>query len=276
MGLSGIGGFAGALLFTFSRGPWLGGIIAIASYFAVGPKGFSRSILMGFVGAIFATGILISPMGDGIINALPFVNGGTAEADETISYRQKLFKNGTEVIMERPAFGSTTYYEHPKMMELTQGQGIIDLVNSYIQVALAKGLVGLFFFAGILLSALWAAFRAMGLSKNQAPELSAYARGAFAAMVAIILIIATTSSNPPLPILYFSIAGLCVSIRRIVEAERQSDFAGLGVEGALADGGGAAKSGLGPSATQSIRKATEKQTERAGVRDAEAQALARK
>ncbi|MEO1426083.1 MAG: O-antigen ligase family protein, partial [Pseudomonadota bacterium] len=133
MSISGLGGFAGALLFTFSRGPWLGGIIAIISYFAVGPKGISRSIMMGFVGAILATGILISPMGEGIVQALPFANNANAEADETISYRQKLFKNGVEVIMERPLFGSTTFYEHPKMIALTQGQGIIDLVNSYIQ-----------------------------------------------------------------------------------------------------------------------------------------------
>ncbi|MEL6506195.1 MAG: O-antigen ligase family protein [Pseudomonadota bacterium] len=274
MSISGLGGFAGALLFTFSRGPWLGGIIAIASYFAVGPKGISRSIMMGFVGAILATGILISPMGEGIVQALPFANNANAEADETISYRQKLFKNGVEVIMERPAFGSTTFYEHPKMIALTQGQGIIDLVNSYIQVALAKGLVGLFFFAGILLSAMWAAFRAMGLSKNQAPEMSAYARGGFSAMVAIILVLATTSSNPPLPILYFSIAGLCVSIRRIVEAERQNDFAGI-TAGASGHGGQIDRQ-AGPLATQSIRKAFQVQESRAEARDAEALALARK
>jgi len=274
MSISGLGGFAGALLFTFSRGPWLGGIIAIISYFAVGPKGISRSIMMGFVGAILATGILISPMGEGIVQALPFANNANAEADETISYRQKLFKNGVEVIMERPLFGSTTFYEHPKMIALTQGQGIIDLVNSYIQVALAKGLVGLFFFTGILLSAMWAAFRAMGLSKNQAPEMSAYARGGFSAMIAIILVLATTSSNPPLPILYFSIAGLCVSIRRIVEAERQNDFAGI-TAGASGHGGQIDRQ-AGPLATQSIRKASQLQESRAEARDAEALALARK
>ncbi|MEM1194146.1 MAG: O-antigen ligase family protein [Pseudomonadota bacterium] len=274
LGLLGIGGLAGALLFTFSRGPWLGAVVAIATFIATGPKGFTRSIMMGFVGAILATGILISPMGEGIVQALPFANNANAEADETISYRQKLFKNGVEVIMERPLFGSTTFYEHPKMIALTQGQGIIDLVNSYIQVALAKGLVGLFFLAGILLSAMWAAFRAMGLSKNQAPEMSAYARGGFSAMVAIILVLATTSSNPPLPILYFSIAGLCVSIRRIVEAERQNDFAGI-TAGASGHGGQIDRQ-AGPLATQSIRKASQLQESRAEARDAEALALARK
>ncbi|MEL6111365.1 MAG: O-antigen ligase family protein [Pseudomonadota bacterium] len=274
LGIMGLGGYAGALLFTFSRGPWLGAIIAIGSFIAIGPKGFTRSIMMGFVGAILAAGILVSPLGDGIIKALPFVNTGSDEADETISYRQKLFTNGVEVIMENPVLGSTTYYEHPKMIALTQGQGIIDLVNSYIQVALAKGLLGLFFFAGILLSALWAALRAMALSKTQAPELSAYARGCFAAMAAIIVVIGTTSSNPPLPILYFSMAGLCVSIRRIVEAQRLTNFAGD--DAAVAS---PSPTATGPNSTLSIRKAQEDQAANAArtqKRDAEAQALARK
>ena len=47
---------------------------------------------------------------------------------------------------------------------MVQGQGIVDLVNTYVQVALRSGLVGLSLFAGVLVSAFLAAIQARKLS----------------------------------------------------------------------------------------------------------------
>ena len=51
------------------------------------------------------------------------------------------------------------------MESLRQGEGIIDLVNTYEQIALSRGLTGVFLYLGPYLIALWLAF---GLSRRSA------------------------------------------------------------------------------------------------------------
>ena len=96
--------------------------------------------------------LLLTPIGDRIINLLPYV--GSEENTVTADYRTKLLENSWIVIQRNPVFGSVDYLETPEMQEMIQGQGIIDVVNTYIQVALNTGLVGLglfvLFFAAVL------------------------------------------------------------------------------------------------------------------------------
>ncbi len=220
MAASGIAAFAGALLLTFSRGPWLGAVVSTATYVVSGPKGFSRGIVAGAFAVLAFIVLALSPIGDKVLSILPFF--GDVDADNsTVSYRQRLFENGVKVIMMNPWFGSTNYLETPEMRELLQGQGIIDLVNSYIQVGLAKGLVGLGLFVGILFSGANAAFQAMLKTAKTDNEFSGYCRAIFAALIGVIVVIGTTSSISQVPIFYWMLAGLGVSVRRIAQ-ESQS------------------------------------------------------
>jgi len=255
---AGISGFAGALLLTFSRGPWLGAVISIAMYVVSGPKGLSRGVVAGFASIFLFIILALSPFGDKVLGILPFFGDVDGEY-ETFSYREKLFRNGSQVIMENPFFGSTKFWENPKMQELIQGQGIIDLVNSYIQVGLNHGLVGLSLFVGILFSSCYGAYRAMRLLRPHNRELSAYARAFFASMAGIIVLIATTASNSQVPIFYWMLAGLCVSIRRLSEEQKKLAFAGVIAGGGSVDGGGSGSqvTSSHPSSELSLRRAQE-------------------
>ena len=109
--IGGIAGLAGALFVTVSRGPWLGAVVSAGMFVISGPKGFSRGFIAGCLGILIFAGAALSPMGDRVIALLPFV--GTEEGEkETFDYREQLFRNGSQVIMENPLFGSTNYLKH--------------------------------------------------------------------------------------------------------------------------------------------------------------------
>ncbi len=207
---------AGGLLLSFSRGPWMGATIATALYVLTGPKGLSRGMMVGAASVIGLAFLAITPLGNKIFGFLPFFGGEIGES-ENLDYRARLFENGMRVIRENPLFGSTNYLEHPLMVELFQGQGIIDLVNTYIQVGLGYGFVGIFLFVMILASALWSALRAQAMTRQTDPQFSAIARAGFASMVGMMAVIATMSNVYQVEIFYWTFAGLCVGMRRVAE-----------------------------------------------------------
>jgi len=207
---------AGGLLLSFSRGPWMGATIATALYVLTGPKGLSRSVMVGAASVMGLAFLGITPLGSKIFGFLPFFGDEIGES-ENIDYRARLFENGMRVIRENPLLGSTNYLENPLMVELFQGQGIIDLVNTYIQVGLGYGFVGVFLFVMILVSALWSAFRAQAMTRRTDPQFSAMARAGFASMVGMMAVIATMSNIYQVEIFYWMFAGLCVGMRRVAE-----------------------------------------------------------
>ncbi len=135
----------GGAISTVSRGPWVGtavGLIVLALISS------SRSkIQTGFVGlSVLILPILIfTSFGEKLVSYLPFV--GSVET-ETIDYRHSLIDIAINVISHNPFFGAYDYFLRPEIEALRQGQGIIDIVNTYVGVALYSGLVGLFLFVG--------------------------------------------------------------------------------------------------------------------------------
>jgi O-antigen ligase len=137
-----------ALLLTFSRGPWFGALIVYLSFSALGPHALSK--MFKALGGIILVGsaLFTTPFGDRIVHVLPFM-GGTVDLDSYL-YRQQLLASSLEVIKEHPFFGDRFVYRDLESMR--QGQGIIDFVNTYAEIALSYGLVGLGLFLGFILS----------------------------------------------------------------------------------------------------------------------------
>lgn len=79
----------------------------------------------------------------GISIALP-MSLGFIEAE--FGYRYRLFVVSSDVIIDNFIFGSMTPLEDPRMEVLRQGEGIIDLVNTYVDFALHYGMTGLYLF----------------------------------------------------------------------------------------------------------------------------------
>src|SRR5213078_3480682 len=93
---------------------------------------------------------------------------------------------------------------------MTQGQGIVDIVNSYVEVALRSGIVGLFFFGGFMAAVFLASLRA----RRQEPE--DLGRALAAAQLSVLVTIGSVSSIVVIPWVYWCLAGLLVGYARLV------------------------------------------------------------
>jgi O-antigen ligase len=150
--------FWGGFLASFTRGAWVGAVIVYFLYAALGPRALSKTAKA--IGISIVTVILIyfSPLADRIMSVLPFLGGNVDSIN--IVYRQRLFDRAWQIIQQSPMLGDQGALL--KMQDLRQGQGIIDLVNTYIGILLDNGFVGLTLFLLVCLIPLfkvWSATR---------------------------------------------------------------------------------------------------------------------
>jgi O-antigen ligase len=155
---------------------------------------------------------LISPYRDRVINILPFI--GDTDVG-SVTYRQTLLENSLLVISQRPWFGGGNYYNELASMGMVQGEGIIDLVNTYICIALSQGCVGLVLFVGVFAAAGARLFRA-STGAELSPEVHLLGRSLISTLVAMLVTIATVSPILCIPTLYWTLAGLCVGCVRFL------------------------------------------------------------
>ena len=203
---------AGAIA-ALSRGPWVGlaaGVVVFTLMSANRKRDFSR--LLAGTSLVLAI-VLISPYRDRVINILPFV--GSTDAG-SVTYRQMLLESSLLVISQRPWFGGGNYYNELASMGMVQGEGIVDLVNTYLCIALSQGCVGLVLFVGVFVAAGARLFRAWNCAEVS-PEAHLLARSLISALVAMLVTIATVSPILCIPILYWVLAGLCVGCARFLE-----------------------------------------------------------
>lgn len=138
------------LYFTGARGSWLAGAL-IAGLLSV--RWFIRSPKHFLVACGLA--VVLLPAGQAALESVEDEEG-------TFDYRQQLIASAIPMILERPIGGYNGLAEVEatgRLEHLRQGEGIIDLVNTYIQIAMLEGIVGLVLFLGSLLLALFALLR---------------------------------------------------------------------------------------------------------------------
>lgn len=212
------------LLAAYSRGPWLTAMVILFSYLALSPRGASKLIKAMLVAGIASGLLLVSPIGDRIIDNLPFV--GTVDA-ENVSYRQQLLETSWRLILQHPFFGSPSFLA--QMEHMRQGQGIIDLVNVYVVVALYYGLVGLAVFMSVFLGAMWKAYcRARSLASTD-PELSLLGVNLLACMLGTLLMMGTAGLSPVMKNMFYLLASLAAAYAYMVlEPEDESTEAAAG------------------------------------------------
>lgn len=203
----------GGAIASLSRGPWVGAAILYATYIATGRSAIKKLTLLALAGTLALPLLTIIPGGQKVINLLPFV--GNVET-ENITYRERLIDNALIVIQRNLWFGSVDYRNTPEMEAMRQGQGIIDIVNTYIAVALEYGVVGLTLFVGFFLSVIWVIRKAIRQIRNPDDEMHRLGRALFATLGGILVIIFTVSSITIIPIVYWSVAGLGVAYAQMV------------------------------------------------------------
>jgi O-antigen ligase len=201
------------LVAPLSRGPWLGAAVMLVFLILTGPaagKNFAKLTLFGAVALGLA---LVSPIGEKVIDLAP------DSSDPNVIYRQQLLAVSLDLIWDNPFFGSFDYINTPEMEAMRQGQGIIDIVNTYVAVGLGSGLVGLSLFAGFFLAVIGRLFRTIRNLRN--PDDEAYQLGQvlLAVLLGIIVMIGTVSSISFIPVVYWTLAGVGVAYSRMVERQ---------------------------------------------------------
>ncbi len=226
---------AAGLLATFSRGPWIGGALAVGAYVATTRKAFGNFFRLSVAGAVCLFALAVTPFGDSILEILPFIGEGDSN---TIDYRARLFEVGWRVAMQTPWFGSEGYMDSPAMQELIQGQGIIDIVNAYLRIVLDTGLVGLSLYFGAVGFAMLAALQAIGPARKMNSELESYCQAYFAALLGLTIILATTTNTiAQIKEVTWVLCGICVGLARSVALEQRerANTPAVAAAGALAD-----------------------------------------
>jgi O-antigen ligase len=213
---------AAGLFAPLSRGPWIGAATIVAVFITTGRNAVKRLILLALAGVLALPLLAILPGGQKVLDLLPFV--GTLET-ENITYRERLIDNAVIVIQRNPWLGSFDYRNTPEMQSMIQGQGIIDIVNTYISLALEMGLIGLTLFVVFFATVLFGIRTAMRSFPDKDDEARRLGRALFATLAGILVIIFTVSSITVIPVVYWSAAGLGVAYAQMTRRLRHTEAA---------------------------------------------------
>lgn len=197
----------GGLLGTFSRGGWLGAATVYFTFNAVGPRAVSRLVKGTTLAVALAGLVAVSPIGDPILEMLPQA-GKPADM-----YRHRLAERGWELVLAHPFFGDQ--FPWPEMDDLRQGEGIIDIVNTYLGVGLNYGLIGLFLFLSFILLGMARAYaRARELSHSD-PDLALFGTSLTACIVGTLIMIDSSSFILGCEKMFYVLAGLTTAYARL-------------------------------------------------------------
>jgi len=210
---------AGGSIAPLSRGPWVGISVLLLVFVATGRSAIVR--LMVLIATILLTFSLISvlPGGETVVNLLPYI-GKTEKS--TIDAREVLITSSMKLIEKYPWLGSVNFREAPEMKPMVElGGGFVDVTNSYIEIALEKGLIGLVLFLSFFALTLIGTYRTLRTIADQNSDEHLLGRVLIGILIAIMVIIATVSSISFIPIVYWSIAGMAVAYTQMVRKQEQ-------------------------------------------------------
>ncbi len=208
------------ILATQSRGGWAGVIVGVvimniydARFGALAKKAgvAAMAVLLVFAAAKVDTRVASAA-------------GLNAEGEGTVEYRKNLLDRGLDEIRRHPVAGETLANVRVAMVDMTQGEGIIDFVNTYLFVALISGLVGLAVFMSALLTpvgALWAAKARFARQQLQMFRRMSSSSTIFGSLIACMVMIAATSMTGRTTMLIAIYIGFASAILNAMQGERR-------------------------------------------------------
>ena len=204
---------AAGVVASISRGPWVGLAVALSVILLTSPNLWKNLLKISLV--IFLTLIGLATIGyaEKIISFLPFI--GNVD-EENITYRTRLFESAYQIILDNPFFGSSDYLL--RMEEMRQGEGIIDLVNTFLIIGLNSGLIGLGLFTSFFGWIIFSIGRILK-STNTKTEYFSLGQVICAALIGAMVTISTVSPIFHVPIFYWSLAGFGIAFIKMEEAQ---------------------------------------------------------
>jgi O-antigen ligase len=199
---------------SLSRGPFVGFVAMALVMIFVSRDPLKNLMTVGVVSVLLAAALLASPFRDKFIGLIPFYG----EVDDfNVTYRQQLLTLGYDILLQNPFLGASDFFY--SLEDLRQGEGIIDIVNSYLLVALSSGLIGLTLFCGCLFLPLCLLLKELGKRPSLPYEQRVIVITVVALTVASSIIIFTVSSILTIPLIYWSLSGLSIQICQAVYRE---------------------------------------------------------
>ncbi len=181
-----------AFFATWSRGPllgFMGFLLCLAALRRMVPMKFLALVCF----LVMVGGLATAAGADSYLYTGLKTLFGSAEADvSSIDYRRKLLETSLALIEQSPIWGVPNYASY--MQDLRQGEGIVDLVNTYLAVTLSAGLVGLALFLSPHLLVLYRLLKTIGPASERPRLLGGSFPIAFASLtIAALFVIFTTS-----------------------------------------------------------------------------------
>jgi hypothetical protein len=195
------------LLASQARGPMLSAVGIYFAFSLLGPRAVPRMVKAGSIVALLIGAASLTPFGGRIIDSIPYFGQSTDRA--SVDYRQRLAERSWELIQLHPFLGDPLAMT--KMEDLRQGEGIIDLVNTYAAVTLFYGAIGLVLFLAVIILGLFVAFRASREVVRRDPDFARLGNCLVACLFGTLLIIATTSFVSDSEKLFYLVAGLAAA-----------------------------------------------------------------
>jgi hypothetical protein len=131
----------GGMLASYSRGPLLSGMLMLGSLYLLKFITTKRYLVVLPVVAAITTLAWSEGLGDWVVHLISLTSNNDANADFNVAYRQELLNTSLALLRQSPWWGVPNFLS--RMEDMRQGEGIIDLVNTYLVVALNVGVVGL-------------------------------------------------------------------------------------------------------------------------------------
>jgi O-antigen ligase len=206
---------AGGVIWSLSRGPWTGLCFLVLVFLFTGTKVVSRLLKALVIGAFALLILLQFPLGQFLFDLLPFI--GKSETG-SVDYREDLLTQALPVIYRNLWFGSTNFLSAPEFQTMYSG-GIIDVVNTYLAVALQYGIVGFIFFTGAFFFATLSTLQALRRAKRVSDDSAMFGRTLLAVLLSIMLVIYTVSSIGAVPLIYWVLIGVCVAYHQMVMSQ---------------------------------------------------------
>jgi hypothetical protein len=203
----------GGLFASFSRGPWLGAVTLYLTFLVTSPSPVSRLVKGTGVALALAGLIAVSPIGDKILDVLPVMG---RSADANVTYRQRLAERGWTLVRAHPLFGDQ--FPWPEMEDLRQGEGIIDMVNTYLGVALGYGLIGLFLFLSFILLGTARVYARTRELIHSDPDLALFGASLIACIVGTLVMIYSNSFILGPEKMFYVLAGLATAYARLTSS----------------------------------------------------------
>jgi O-antigen ligase len=107
------------------------------------------------------------------------------------------------------------------MEDLRQGEGIIDIVSSYLYIALSYGFIGLFCFMSFILLGLTRVYGRTRSLVHSDPDLALFGTGLIACIVATLEMIYSSSFIAGSEKMFYVLAGLATAYAKLTESVPQ-------------------------------------------------------